>query len=173
MAQPLRPPHRAAMLPALVRTNRSSLMSAGIRAQAPAEGRLAAAIATMSFNRRPMRRGADRSNAWNFCMTPLPSSCLQLSSAPLGIRNSRSQRDLLHAATVRRCRGRGENSKVCIATPLTARRLLQSRALAWVIFLIPKTPLPAGRHRPSGRGRRDRAQIRERLMIGLGARQAL
>jgi hypothetical protein len=46
--------------------------TAGRPAQAPAEARLAAAISTINFSRRPMRPGAVRSKEFNFRMTHFP-----------------------------------------------------------------------------------------------------
>jgi len=43
-----------------------------VEAYAPAPGRLAAAMATISARRRPIRDGAERSNVRNCCMSQIP-----------------------------------------------------------------------------------------------------
>jgi hypothetical protein len=58
----------------MVLTDIKKTTSAPGTPQAPADGRLAAAMATISLSRRPIRDGAERSNEPNCRMSPIPSA---------------------------------------------------------------------------------------------------
>jgi hypothetical protein len=58
-------------------------------AYTPAAGKLAAAMATISAKRRPMRDGAERSNEFNRCISPIPYALAENHCSALKARSAK------------------------------------------------------------------------------------
>jgi hypothetical protein len=80
---------------------------------APASGRLAAAIATSSARRRPIREGAERSNVRICCMTQVPPA----PGETVVSRKEATSAEVRCGAVARMCRGRSKNSNTATASP--------------------------------------------------------
>src|SRR3982074_3596476 len=114
----------------------SSALS-GAAAEAPAAGRLAAAIATIRAIRRPIRDGAERSKELNFRIS---QSRFCASRNHRSAKGSAEEKD---GPAREACRGRGENSNAPIVRAASGSGFVAAAGPATVEIFSPEIPRDA------------------------------
>jgi hypothetical protein len=119
-------------------------------AYTPAAGKLAAAIATISAKRRPIRDGAERSNEFNRCISPIPSALAEKHCSAL------KSAERKHGAASEACREHDENSNARVAEALIYRRFIAAiRSVTVETFSCENCAFPRNR---SSHARRSTAR---------------